>query len=346
MKFDFAIGNPPYQDESVGEQKQFAPPVYDKFMDAAYTIAHKVELIHPARFLFNAGGTPKEWNRKMLEDEHFKILLHEQNSGNVFANADITGGIVVSYRDDELNFGSIGTYTAFSLLNSILNKVKKHKDFSSFSKIISNRGLYKYSKKVYSDCPEEMAKNTDARIGSSAFERTASLFFENKPNNKFEYVQFFGLLKGKRTYRWFRRDYFNPVKSFEKYKVLVPKANGSPALGEASLTPVIGNPVIANPYVGHTETFITIGCFDSKDEANACYKFVCSKFARVMLGILKITQDNSAEKWTWVPMQDFTDKSDIDWSKSIKEIDQQLYKKYNLSDEEIDFIETKVKEMD
>ncbi len=66
----------------------------------------------------------------------------------------------------------------------------------------------------------------------------------------------------------------------------------------------------------------------------------------MLLGILKITQDNPPEKWKYVPLQDFTSSSDIDWSKSIAEIDQQLYAKYDLSDEEIDFIETHVKEMD
>ena len=64
-----------------------------------------------------------------------------------------------------------------------------------------------------------------------------------------------------------------------------------------------------------------------------------------MLGVLKITQHNSPEKWAYVPLQDFTPASDIDWSKSIPEIDQQLYAKYGLDAEEIDFIETHVKPM-
>ena len=65
-----------------------------------------------------------------------------------------------------------------------------------------------------------------------------------------------------------------------------------------------------------------------------------------MLGSLKITQDNNKETWAKVPLQDFTSNSDIDWTKSIAEIDQQLYKKYGLSEEEIQFIESKVKEME
>ena len=66
MKFDFAIGNPPYQEETIGDNKGFAPPVYNKFLDAACEVAEKVEMIHPARFLFNAGSTPKTWNKKIL----------------------------------------------------------------------------------------------------------------------------------------------------------------------------------------------------------------------------------------------------------------------------------------
>ena len=75
-------------------------------------------------------------------------------------------------------------------------------------------------------------------------------------------------------------------------------------------------------------------------------KYIKSKFTRALLGTLKITQDNNRETWSNVPIQDFTLGSDIDWSQSIKNIDQQLYKKYNLSQEEIDFIESKVRAMD
>ena len=74
-------------------------------------------------------------------------------------------------------------------------------------------------------------------------------------------------------------------------------------------------------------------------------KYIKTKFARALLGIKKITQSNVANKWDMVPLQDFTSNSDIDWTKSIHEIDEQLYRKYNLSKDEIEFIETKVKEM-
>lgn len=127
----------------------------------------------------------------------------------------------------------------------------------------------------------------------------------------------------------------------DKYKVFVPKANGTGALGEVLSTPLVGEPLI-----GSTETFISIGAFNNRLEAENVMKYIKTKFTRTLLGILKITQDNTSEKWRLVPMQDFTDKSDIDWSKSVPEIDAQLYKKYDLSPDEISFIETKVQEME
>ena len=92
--FDYVIGNPPYNEDfgNSGDNGIFAKPVYHYFMDAAYEVADKVELIHPARFLFNAGATPKEWNEKMLKDTHFKVLVHEKDSSKVFADINIGGG--------------------------------------------------------------------------------------------------------------------------------------------------------------------------------------------------------------------------------------------------------------
>ena len=130
--------------------------------------------------------------------------------------------------------------------------------------------------------------------------------------------------------------YLDSDSTLYDYTVIVPKSNGSGALGETLSTPLIG----------YTQSFIGIGKFKDKDECIACFKYIKTKFCRVMLGTLKVTQDNNKGTWKNVPLQDFTERSDIDWSKSIPEIDQQLYKKYGLSSEEIGFIETHVKEMD
>ena len=117
MKFDYVIGNPPYQETQEGTSDN---PIYNCFMDAAYEIAEKVELITPARFLFDAGKTPKVWNEKMLEDEHLKVEYYEQDSSKVFSNTDIKGGVAVTYRDKSKIFGAIDTFTQYPVLNNIL----------------------------------------------------------------------------------------------------------------------------------------------------------------------------------------------------------------------------------
>ncbi|MGH2186224.1 Eco57I restriction-modification methylase domain-containing protein, partial [Enterococcus faecalis] len=78
---------------------------------------------------------------------------------------------------------------------------------------------------------------------------------------------------------------------------------------------------IGEPFSGHTQTYISVGKFDSEEEAENCLKYIKTKFARLLLGVLKVTQDNPGPKWKYVPLQDFTNHSDIDWTKSISDID-------------------------
>ena len=338
-KFDFVVGNPPYQEEAKGTSTS-DDPVYHLFMESSYKVGEKVELITPARFLFNAGKTPKKWNQQMLNDAHFKVLKYYAKSESIFNNVDIKGGVVITYRDITKQFSPIIAFTAFPELNSINNKVNNLNE-GSLSDVISNRGLYRFSDIAYEEQPLISEIMPDPRISSPSFKRLPELFLDDKPNNNYDYIQIYGILNGKRCYKWFRKDYLKDVENLYKYKVLIPKANGSGAIGEGISTPLVGTPL-----VGFTETFISIGETDSREEAEATLKYVKTKFARAMLGILKITQDNTKSVWKYVPIQDFTENSDIDWSKSIADIDQQLYKKYGLSPEEIDFIEEKVQEME
>ena len=344
MKFDFIIGNPPYQDEAIGENTTFAPPIYHKFLDAAYGVADKVELIHPARFLFNAGSTPKDWNRKMLNDRHLKVIDYKPKSADIFSNTDIKGGVAITYRDTKRIFGPIGTFTPFSELNSILHKVKSYPGFESICMIAVSSYSYHFTEalhKCYPNAANSLSKGHAYDLKSSVFDRLPEIFTDEKPDNGAEYVKILGRLGTDRVYKWIRASYIDDkVVNFYKYKVLVPAANGSGALGEVLSTPVIGQPVI-----GHTETFMSIGCFETEGEAAACLKYIKSKFARVLLGILKITQHITPDKWQYVPLQDFTPASDIDWTASIPDIDKQLYAKYGLDEKEIEFIETHVKEM-
>ncbi|HEL1845022.1 TPA: Eco57I restriction-modification methylase domain-containing protein [Streptococcus suis] len=347
VKFDVVIGNPPYQEETIGENSTFAPPIYHKFMDLSYEVADKAVLITPARFLFNAGSTPKAWNKKMLEDEHLKVIYFEQNSANIFPNTDIKGGVAVTFRDANVNFGAIETFTAFDALNNILHKVAPLTK-ATLDSIISGRGVYKLSEKALIDHPEIediQSKGHKFDVGSGAFKILSDILYFDKKQSDND-VQILGLENLNRTYRWINQDYLNPPESFRKYKVFFPQANGSGAIGEVISTPLIGAPLIGAPLIGATETFLSIGGFETKEEAEACLKYIKTKFARAMLGVLKITQATTRDKWAKVPLQDFTSNSDIDWSQSIAELDVQLYRKYGLSQEEIDFIESKVKEME
>ncbi len=334
MKFDYVIGNPPYQEMTESDSTRM-PPIYHIFMESAYRLGKVVELITPARFLFDAGWTPSEWNQKMLNDKHFRVLHYEQDSSKVFSNTDIKGGIAIHYHDEARCFTPIGTFTIFTELNSILQKVAPKTEMG-LDTIVHPALSYGLTQKMKDACPHLVD-----RLRTNAFSALEEIFFISKPNDGHEYIQMFGLDGTQRAYRWVRRDYIEDKENtLEYWKVILPKSNGSGAIGEVLSTPLVGTPL-----VGHTQSFISIGRFDNEDEANCALKYVKTKFARTMLGILKITQDNPRPKWKYVPLQDFTPASDIDWTKSVADIDRQLYAKYGLSEEEIAFIETKVKEM-
>ena len=340
MKFDAIVGNPPYQIMATGNANG-SDPIYHLFIDAACKLGEKVSFIHPARFLFNAGKTPKDWNEKMLNDEHYKVVQYWANSGDVFPTVDIKGGVAVTYWDKNKAFEKIGTFTSYPELNGIKKKAAPTEEINSLMTIMYNQTNFDLDVllKEHPDYVKGIgSEGKDRRLEKNIFDKIP-LFTEEKTNE--EDIKILGVIKNKRSYRFIPRKYLDlSHENLMKYKVLVPRSNGSGAIGEVLSTPILGEPIL-----GYTRTFLGIGAFDSKEEAENALKYVRTKFARTMLGILKITQDNPIETWRLVPLQDFTTKSDIDWSQSIPEIDKQLYKKYNLSPEEISFIESKVREM-
>ena len=149
-------------------------------------------------------------------------------------------------------------------------------------------------------------------------------------------------MKNRRTWKYIVSELVDKShENLNKWKIIIPRANGRGEFGEA-----LSQPAVLKPFQGYTQTFIGIGAFDSQSEAEALLLYVKTKFARALLSTLKSTQHNERDTWANVPLQNFTDNSDIDWSKSISEIDQQLYKKYGLTQEEIDFIEKNVVPME
>ena len=343
MFFDAVVGNPPYQivNENTSDEQ-----IYNYFIDAAFKLADKVSLIHPARCLFNAGKTPKEFNQRLLTNEHIKIVRYEQDSTKFFPTSDIEGGIVITFYDKNQVFGAIETFIEFIELKSVYQKVVvDNPNFKPLSKIIFAPESYHFTKKFHEDNPQAAKFLSDGHaydLTTNIFEKLPTIFLEN-PADGHEYIQIYGLKNKRRFFKWIRRDWVNNPQPLTKFKVLLPKSNGSGALGKVIPTPLIGEPVVSKPLEGCTQTFITIGAFDTEFEAKSCLAYIKSKFCRAMLGILKVTQDNKSATWAKVPLQDFTAASDIDWS---GDIDEQLYRKYNLTAEEINFIETHVKKMD
>lgn len=343
MKFKAVVGNPPYQIEGESTRKT---PIYNLFYDTAFELSSLVTFITPGRFLFKAGQTPMEWMEKMLSDTHFKVVDYFQKSSDVFPTVDIKGGVAIGLRNANKEFGAIGFFSDYPELKSIMAKVFTNPSFQfgQFASLVSSQGIYRFSEKALSEFPriyEVQGKGTASKITSNAFENLTEIFVNTEKECKGEGVQIIGRIKGSRETKWVNASYLQPCEYLNYYNVLVPEANGTGAIGEVLSTPVIGVPVI-----GHTDTFLSIGKFADAQEASACLNYVKTKFARCLLGTLKATQHNPRDTWANVPLQNFTAISDIDWTQSIADIDKQLYRKYKLDEDEIEFIEKMIKPMD
>ena len=342
--FDAVVGNPPYQlvGPNAGNRDN---PIYHYFMDLAFALSSRTTLITPGRFLFDAGQTPKVWNRKMLNDPHLRVVQYWQKSSEVFPNVEIKGGVVITYHDAQKDFGKIGVFSTFVELNSILRKVLAVENGERmFDSIVSSQGIFRFSEEFLNANPdianELEGKGTGTKIVSKEFETMPQVFLENRPANG-EYIELIGRLNGERVSRFIRRSWLDESEYLDCYKVFVPEANGTGAIGEVLSTPLIGEPLI-----GSTDTFISVGRFSASGEAENCMKYIKTRFARTMLGVLKATQHNTKATWRYVPLQDFTTSSDIDWSRTISEIDKQLYAKYGLTKSEQKFIESMIKPME
>lgn len=340
-KFYAVIGNPPYQEQNDDNNRQ--APIYPAFMDSSYAIGERVELITPARFLFDAGQTAKAWNRKMLNDEHLRVMTYSADGASYFPGTDIKGGIAVTYRDTTKVLGPIGTFTSFPELNSIVNHVRSYVDARSgryMNSIVAPRGNYRFTPEFVADYPtvvDNLGKGTGNMFGSNVFSGRAGQAFERPLQNSF---RFLCRIDGKRSYRYVDRKYVQPNDFADKFNVAISQANGRGAFGEALSTPEL---LLAGDCT--TDTYLSVGCFATVAEADNLAKYIRSKFARALLGVKKVTQNTPPAVWAYVPVQNFTSDSDIDWTQSVADIDRQLYAKYGLDDNEIEFIESHVKEM-
>lgn len=360
-KFDFCIGNPPYHEEVEGNDK--GKPLYNFFFDEAEKVADCYEFVSPGRFLFNAGMTSKKWNEKMLNDEHFKVLQYIADSSDVFSNTDIKGGIAITYRNSKKEYRPIEEFIIDDTLRSIVYKVRDFKETSLSEFMYGGRADLKFNDHFFTVFPsyiQDRIKATQVKhpsvttlppkeeyeLRNRVFEDAPYIFETSIDNSeKDKYYRILGLYEGKREYRWIKKEYlvirYPDNNNIFDYKVYISKASGTGAFGEKLSEPIIGYPGEFS-----TPTFIGIGKYKSKEEAINASKYLMTKTVRALLSVLKITQDIVPAKFKYVPEQDFTPESDINWNTTIANIDKQLYKKYNLTDEEINFIETHVKEME
>lgn len=335
MKFNAVVSNPPYQ---VGVNKE---PLYHHFISIGMEIGDLGTLIHPGRFLFNAGKTPKAWNQKMLNDEHFKVVKYWKKSDEVFDAVDIKGGVAVTMWDKQNVIGPIGTFVLHNELRTIQEKVESLGE-ESFSKLVYSRDLYQLTELFYKENPElegRQSKGHRFDLGTTAFSLFPEIFSDEKPADE-GYALVVGRENDTRIAKWIKKEYLKLPDNFENYKIAFPVANGSGRFGEC-----LSDPFVCGPYCAQNTTFLSAGNFYTLFEAQSCLKYVKTKFARCMLGIFKVTQHTTREAWRAVPLQNFTQQSDINWDLSIPELDAALYQKYNLTQDEIDFIESNISAM-
>lgn len=335
MKFNAVVSNPPYQ---VGVNKE---PLYHHFISIGMEIGDLGTLIHPGRFLFNAGKTPKAWNQKMLNNEHFKVVKYWKKSDEVFDAVDIKGGVAVTMWDKQNVIGPIGTFVLHDELRTIQEKVESLGE-ESFSKLVYSRDLYQLTELFYKENPElegRQSKGHRFDLGTTAFSLFPEVFSDEMPAGD-GYALVVGRENDTRIAKWIKKEYLKLPDNFESYKIAFPVANGSGKFGES-----LSDPFVCGPYCAQNTTFLSAGNFYTLFEAQSCLKYVKTKFARCMLGIFKVTQHTTREAWRAVPLQNFTQQSDINWDLAIPELDAALYQKYNLTQDEIDFIESNVSAM-
>ncbi len=343
MKFNVIVGNPPYQQSDGGAQAS-AKPIYNLFVDVAKQLSpSNIAMIMPTRW-FAGGKGLDSFRAQMLNDTHISELHDFLKPDLIFQNINLRGGIcyfhwdkgcdnskektkVFTYKDSlipQMNKRSLKTEDSDILIRhsiaiEIIKKINSTSEFYSFENHISPRRPF----------------DIDANIV-----RNPKKYRSNKKGLK-NPVICYG--KGKQTGFLEREEITKNTEWIDKFKVYTPRANNiGTELNDDNLNTFIGNP---NTIC--TESYIVAGVdleLNELSATNLC-KYFTTKFARFQHSVGKASQDATSKTFKFVPLQNFTSKSDIDWSKSTVEIDKQLYTKYKLTQEEIDFIEEMIKPM-
>ena len=343
VKFGAVVGNPPYQEDDGGAQKS-AKPIYHHFVRMSKILGEKYStLIIPARWYAGGKGLD-DFREEMLNDKTIQQLDDFLHPEEVFPDTNNRGGVCYflrnsSYNNEINNVKVVSHYNANNI-SSAYRKMKTRnldifirdqKSIDILDKVFIDEKLITMEEYISPRKPFGIESNI---INTSKWSTNIKSFTNPikclAKGLKFGYIDLQNVVSHR---NW-----------IEKWKVYTPRANNvGTELNDDNLNTIIGQP---NSIC--TEAYIVIGADLELNEnsANNIRKYFKSKFARFMHGIAKASHDASRTTYRFVPVQDFTSNSDINWSKSIAEIDKQLYKKYGLSEDEINYIESMIKPME
>lgn len=321
MKFDVIIGNPPYQLNDGGGMGTSSVTLYDKFVIQSKKLKPRfLTMIIPARW-YTGGKGLDDFRNEMLNDKHI-IELHDFfDSKDCFPGVDISGGICYFLWDrdktDKCNVVSVRNNKTSSLKRNLLeNETNTFIRFNEAVSIINK--IKKFNESSFMNITSARKPfGLSSTIKVNSEKNNNDVFIFSYPKNG--YID--------------KKNIAQNIDLLEKYKVYIAKA-----YGERGDFPyfVIGKPFLGKPNTCCSETYLTIGSFDDKIFAQNIISYMITKFFRFLVLIKKNTQNAPRGVYQFVPLQDFSKP----WT------DEELYKKYDLSEEEIDFIESMIKPME
>ena len=326
IKFGAVVGNPPYQKKDGGAGAS-AVPVYHLFVDLAKRISGRyISIIMPSRWMTGGRGLDG-FRAEMLADTHIAKLYDHYNANDIFEDVEIKGGACYFLRDMQHD----GTC-----------EIHTHNRNGNIQ--ISNRLMKDGNEKIFIRDPELIQiKKQVALLGEPSFDTIVSSmkpygirgdFFKApakyglppiSDTKKEGDITIIGLdSKLHRVRRYVPYDYPLPQREMlENIKLFVPRNYGTGRMGDLP-----SKMEFAKPLDACTETFVQIGPFETMDEAKNCEKYMRTKFFTVLVGIRKQDQGAGKSVYHYAPKQDFK----ICWT------DEMLYKKYNLSEKQIEYI--------
>ena len=334
MKFKAIVGNPPYQ-VNVGKKKDnYGIPLYNQFFDIAKNISpNYISMIMPSRW-FTGGRGLEDFRNRMLNDTRIKSICDFVDSKDCFPTVDISGGICYLLWGKDYNGDCLFTNKFHGTSSSNYRKLNEH---SIFVRNNSSLSLIDKVKQMSTDMLNTVVS------GQTPFGFVTT--FRGQNNNFPNAVE----LKSSGELTYVSREQIRKnAQWIDKYKVIFSKATcehaGIP--DKNGMYRVISYMGILKPNTVCTQSYLVGGAFDKEEEAVNYQAYIKTKFVRSLVLQTITSQDISPDKFAFVPLQDFTSHSDINWGRKISDIDKQLYKKYNLSEDEISFIEKMIKPMD